>query len=267
MKNKIKNTVKKTFAVLICIIMLLTSIAICIPTKVVETSKTEQNIEEKITLDISNTDKIIVSSRSLMAQSRAEHTIYELVINNNTKLYFENENEANEKKQYLINNTDNLSVFVDSVVVEDKNCLTTNEESNKVINEYIGKYKKNKVCFPTISHNVSSSYGYRQSRGDFHTGLDLSGNYGDNIYSYKDGKVIKVQYSQKSYGNMVLLEHKDGTQTRYAHMSSIMVVNGQFVSCGETIGKMGSTGNSTGNHLHFEIIKNGKTVNPYNYIF
>ena len=66
---------------------------------------------------------------------------------------------------------------------------------------------------------------------------------------------------------MVLIQHNDGTQSRYAHMSSISVSKGQYVSCGQIIGHVGSTGNSTGNHLHFEIIINGKTVNPYNYIF
>ena len=66
---------------------------------------------------------------------------------------------------------------------------------------------------------------------------------------------------------MVLITHGDGTQTRYAHMSNINVSNGQIISCGQVIGHVGSTGNSTGNHLHFEIIINGATVNPYNYIF
>ena len=95
----------------------------------------------------------------------------------------------------------------------------------------------------------------------------MCGKYGDDIYAYKSGKVIKVQYSNVSYGNMVLIEHNDGTKTRYAHMSSIIVSNGQYVDCGQKIGYMGSTGNSTGNHLHFEIIVNNKAVNPYNYIF
>ena len=131
---------------------------------------------------------------------------------------------------------------------------------------YVNTYKKPTTHFPTNSHNVSSSYGDR-SRGDFHTGIDLCGNKGDNIYAYKSGTVIKTQYSNKSYGNMILLQHSDGTQTRYAHLSSIVVSNGQYVNSGQVIGYMGSTGNSTGNHLHFEIIVNGNTINPYNYIF
>lgn len=120
--------------------------------------------------------------------------------------------------------------------------------------------------FPTESHRVSSKYGNR-SRGDFHTGIDLCGGYGDNIYAYKKGTVIKVQYSKVSYGNMILMEHEDGMKTRYAHLSSIKVKNGECVYGGQIIGYMGATGNATGNHLHFEVIIGGKPVNPYNYIF
>ena len=145
--------------------------------------------------------------------------------------------------------------------------LTYNHTHVRIRNgKYINKYKKPTTCFPTISHKVSSTFGKR-SRGDYHTGIDLCGKYGDDIYAYKSGKVIKVQYSNVSYGNMVLIEHNDGTKTRYAHMSSIIVSNGQYVDCGQRIGYMGSTGNSTGNHLHFEIIINNKAVNPYSYIF
>ena len=106
-----------------------------------------------------------------------------------------------------------------------------------------------------------------ENAGDFHTGIDLAGNYGDKIFAYKKGTIVYVQYSNKSYGNMVLIEHDNGLKTRYAHMSSISVSNGQAVNCGQVIGHVGSTGNSTGNHLHFEVIINGSTVNPYNYIF
>lgn len=121
-------------------------------------------------------------------------------------------------------------------------------------------------CFPTKSHRISSRFGKR-SRGDFHTGIDLCGANGDNIYAYKSGKVIKVQYSKVSYGNMILIKHSNGLTTRYAHLNDIKVKLNQTVKMGELIGHMGSTGNSTGNHLHFEVIIGGEPVNPYNYIF
>lgn len=128
------------------------------------------------------------------------------------------------------------------------------------------KVSQNSYCFPTKSHKISSRFGKR-SRGDFHTGIDLCGANGDNIYAYKSGKVIRVQYSKVSYGNMILIKHSNGLTTRYAHLNDIKVKLNQTVKMGELIGHMGSTGNSTGNHLHFEVIIGGKPVNPYNYIF
>lgn len=211
-------------------------------------------------------NKIISSRGKIDRKQPVIYVLYELSINNKDKIYYTDMNIAENKKKYILNNTNNIRVTVSKVELENNNCITSNADAEAIINYYINKYPKIYTCFPTKSHKVSSTYGKR-SRGDFHTGIDLSGNYGDNIYAYKSGKIIKIQHSNVSYGNMVLIQHNDGMQTRYAHMSSINVKNGQSVSYGQIIGHVGSTGNSTGNHLHFEIIINGKTVNPYNYIF
>lgn len=110
---------------------------------------------------------------------------------------------------------------------------------------------------------ISSRYGNR-SRG-FHTGLDIAGSYGSPIVAADDGKVSFVGWSG-GYGKLVKIDHQNGYVTYYAHNSSFAVKVGQTVSKGQTIAYMGSTGNSTGNHCHFEIIKNGKTQNPQSYI-
>lgn len=110
---------------------------------------------------------------------------------------------------------------------------------------------------------ISSRYGYR-SRG-FHTGLDIAGSYGSSIVAADDGKVIFVGRSG-GYGNLVKIDHQNGYVTYYAHNSSFAVKVGQTVTKGQTIAYMGSTGNSTGNHCHFEIFKNGSRQNPENYI-
>lgn len=111
---------------------------------------------------------------------------------------------------------------------------------------------------------ISSPYGWRicpfHGR-EFHTGIDIPAPSGTNIYAARDGKVVLSTYGS-SYGNNVKLDHGGGTTTRYCHMSKRLVSVGQTVTAGQVIGKVGSTGSSTGNHLHFEIYLNGTRVNP-----
>lgn len=110
---------------------------------------------------------------------------------------------------------------------------------------------------------ISSRYGSR-SRG-FHTGLDIAGSYGSPIVAADHGKVIFAGWSG-GYGYMVKIDHQNGYVTYYAHNSKLTVKAGDIVTKGEVIAYMGSTGNSTGNHCHFEILKNGSTQNPERYI-
>lgn len=265
-----KRITKKIIAVLLCIAILISNISMYIP-KEKNTPIEEVAKVENFAVDYNRTEQKNVTSRSGLTTREKEkieyYTIYEFIINNETFLYFENIENANLQKDYLLKNTDNVNVTINELVKTNKNDLSETTTINNTVENYIARYKKKIICFPTKSHSISSTYGYRKSRGDFHSGIDLQGNYGDNIYAYKSGTIIKTQYSNVSYGNMVLIQHNDGTQSRYAHMSSISVSKGQYVNCGQIIGHVGSTGNSTGNHLHFEIIINGKTVNPYNYIF
>ena len=99
-----------------------------------------------------------------------------------------------------------------------------------------------------------------------HPAVDIYNSYGTEIYAASDGVCIKVKYSNVSYGNHIVIEHADGYETLYAHLSSIIIEENQSVKSGELIGYMGSTGNSTGNHLHFEIHNNGDKENPLKYI-
>lgn len=111
---------------------------------------------------------------------------------------------------------------------------------------------------------ISSGYGSRW--GSFHKGLDFAASAGTPVYASAAGKVIYSGYNSGGYGKLVIIEHNNGYQTYYAHNSSLYVNVGQNVSQGERIAGVGSTGDSTGNHLHFEIRKNGNPVNPANYI-
>lgn len=98
-----------------------------------------------------------------------------------------------------------------------------------------------------------------------HEGIDLAGPYGAPIYSTAMGTVIQPEAGGFGYGNQVLINHGFGYKTRYAHMSRISVRPGQVVKRGEKIGEMGSTGTSTGTHLHYEVLYRGIPVNPINY--
>lgn len=119
-------------------------------------------------------------------------------------------------------------------------------------------------------NRISDFYGYRRDPftggRKFHDGLDFSGPKGSPIYSTGDGKVISVTFSLRGYGNNVIVSHGFGYKTRYAHLSRILVKNGDAVKRGDAVGLLGNTGRSTGAHLHYEVIRNNETVNPMNFM-
>ncbi len=125
--------------------------------------------------------------------------------------------------------------------------------------------------WPCASYTISSYYGYRW--GSMHRGIDISASAGTDIYASRSGVVVvsMMGYSGSGfggYGNVIMIQHDDGTYTMYAHCQSRYVSVGDVVSQGQVIAGVGSTGNSTGNHLHFEIrmgVSSSTTVNPMNY--
>lgn len=116
---------------------------------------------------------------------------------------------------------------------------------------------------------INSRYGRRQDpitkRLRHHSGVDISADYGASIVSTADGVVSYSGYDQY-LGNLVKVDHGYGLETWYGHMSKRLVNKGEKVSRGDTLGRVGSTGKSTGPHIHYEVHVNGKTVDPKNYI-
>jgi len=112
---------------------------------------------------------------------------------------------------------------------------------------------------------LTSSYGARKDpfthEGDFHPGLDISADYGQPVLATGDATVATAGLNG-AYGNMVTLDHGFGIVTKYGHLSRVGVMGGQSVKRGEVIGYVGSTGRSTGSHLHYEIWMNGRLTNP-----
>lgn len=117
---------------------------------------------------------------------------------------------------------------------------------------------------------MASGYGYRRDpiygTTRFHAGMDFSSNIGTPVYATGDGVVTGAGW-ESGYGNAVVIDHGYHYTTRYAHLSEILVKNGQRVSRGDLIGKVGNTGKSTGPHLHYEVRLRGEPQNPVNYYF
>tara|TARA_B100001540_G_C15808675_1_gene643377 strand:+ start:1474 stop:2445 length:972 start_codon:yes stop_codon:yes gene_type:complete len=118
---------------------------------------------------------------------------------------------------------------------------------------------------------MASGYGYRihpiYKTRRMHAGMDFSAKTGTPIYATGDGTVSKVKKSRRGYGNHVIIDHGYGYKTLYAHMQKYIVRKGQKIKRGETIGYIGSTGTSVAPHLHYEVHKNNKKVNPVNYFY
>ncbi len=116
---------------------------------------------------------------------------------------------------------------------------------------------------------VTSRYGYRSDpftgRTTFHGGIDFGGPEGTNVFSVAPG-IVTYAGPRNGYGNMVEVSHGDGMSTRYAHASRVAVKVGDIVTKGQLVAYMGSTGRSTGPHLHYEVLRNGTQVDPATYI-
>ena len=127
--------------------------------------------------------------------------------------------------------------------------------------------------WPTWCHTITSYFGYRThpiyGNTRFHSGIDIGAGFGDTIMAAASGTVIYVEtpvpgqsWGGSGYGNYFIIDHGNGVSTLYAHCTNVYVTNGQSVSAGEAVGTVGSTGGSTGSHLHFEVRINGERVDP-----
>ncbi len=117
--------------------------------------------------------------------------------------------------------------------------------------------------WPSNHHYLS---GFDFSPSTNHNGIDIDGETGDAVYAVDNGVVVYAGWNNWGYGNVVVINHGNGWQTLYAHLSAYNVGCGQSVYQGNVIGAIGNTGNSSGSHLHFEMLYNGAKVNPWDYL-
>jgi len=145
------------------------------------------------------------------------------------------------------------TVEIEAPITEIKEVGTSDSLPRRAIGEFI---------MPTYGKLTE----YFHARGGTHDGIDIANKKGTPIYASDGGVVIQARNKGDGYGYNIIIDHENGFVSYYAHNSKMLVVEGQAVAQGEQIALMGSTGNSSGNHCHFEIRKNGVPVNPFDYI-
>ncbi len=163
-----------------------------------------------------------------------------------------------------------------------ENTMGINSDSNESVDNRIDTLKVTSIQrqeflknipngSPVVFKGVSSSFGWRKhpvlKKKEFHPGLDLRAKKGAKIYAPADGLVEFSGYHKRSgYGNLIILDHNFGFKTLYGHLSKRVVKNGEFVKKGELIGYVGSTGLSTGAHLHYGVMYLQRFLNPYYFV-
>lgn len=191
----------------------------------------------------------------LIEEKKQQITSYESDINNKEQAIKEYEAEIAEQNEIVAQ--------LEQAVAEEKKKILA--ESGKVLTYDGGMFK-----FPLASYTrISDDYGYRihpiLNVKQFHNGVDFAAPKGTAIYAAYDGVVVASAYSS-SMGNYVMINHGDGLYTIYMHASKLHVSKDDVVARGDKIAEVGSTGRSTGNHLHFSVRLNGSYVSPWNYL-
>lgn len=248
----------------------------------------EQPIYElKLVNRIENTekDKIIEKAKE---DATVTYKYYEVALNNNVVETVDTSKEAeelvNEIKNDGINENINLSIVekytkneeeiktndleIAKVNIENKVSETIKEiEEQEEEKNAIANINGIKLATLPVTGTISSRYGVSSRiRRSNHTGLDIAAKTGTPIKVMADGIVTNASYSG-SYGKLVKVDHGNGVETWYAHTSKMYVKKGQKVKAGDIIAEVGSTGNSTGPHLHLEIRLNGEHINPQKYVY
>jgi murein DD-endopeptidase MepM/ murein hydrolase activator NlpD len=162
----------------------------------------------------------------------------------------------------------NSNTYITELKDRTRTIVLFNELSKGNYDFYVNSLTESPNISPTFGV-VTSNYGYRKhpvyKRRIFHRGLDIANDLGTPIYATGDGVVIKSTWDSK-YGRYVKIKHAKGFITKYAHLNASYVKPGTIVTSGQMIGEMGKSGVTTGVHLHYEVIKNSRIMNPTNYV-
>lgn len=235
--------------------------------------KENKNIDSK-KLEVGSS-LVIRQNAPIVSVKITERVTYDKVIEHKVEKkdsadIYEGYTETQQKGSDGLSEVTSSIVTVNGEQVDEKNIVTTvkTEPVTEVL--LVGTKERpptvgsGKYAWPLKdSYRVTSKFGSRW--GDLHKGVDLACSTGTNIYAADGGTVIKAGYSG-TYGNLVVIDHQNGQETRYAHCSKLLVSVGDKVFQGQHIAEVGNTGRSTGPHLHFEIRIGGSPKNPFNYL-
>lgn len=246
------------------------------------TLKEEPNYELSFVSGIETTDEEVVLSKiqNLVETTYVRYAIY---LDNEVKGYAKTETEAQEaveniKQEYgnklelnlsvVTEYTENLDELMNSNVEVAKNDID-NELDKKIKQEE--KKKSSTVngvylAVKPVTGRISSRFGATNGRDHSHKGIDIAASTGTPIYAMADGTVTRAGWAN-GYGYLVVISHGNGIETYYGHCSKLHVKTGDKVEAGHHIAAVGSTGRSTGPHLHLEIRKNGTQLNPQKYVY
>lgn len=207
------------------------------------------------------------------------YKVYAIAVNNENATYVNTKTEAEEvvaklKEQYE-SKTDEIDITLNEIYTQEIEqtiqvasavSLTeekVEEEVEKQLSTLDGVY----FSVKPVLGNITSRFGANESiRDHTHKGIDIAASNGTTIVAAADGKVTYSGW-MSGYGNLIIITHENGIQTYYGHCSKLYVSEGKEVAAGDKIAAVGSTGYSTGNHLHFEIRKNGTQINPQTYLY
>ena len=244
--------------------------------------KQEPEYEQRLIIRSKETNENEIIEK-LAENSITTYKFYTVALNNKTKAHVDTIEEAEEvvneiKSEYKGEGLER-DITIEEVYTENKEEGKT--DTVKVAKKEVEKTAKKlleekeaitiingiNVSVLPVQGTITSRYGHvSRIRSGAHTGLDIATSTGTAIKVVADGKVTFAGYSG-SYGYLIKVDHGKGVETWYAHCSKLYVKEGQKVSAGDKIGAVGSTGNSTGPHLHLEIRINGSTVNPQKYLY
>lgn len=219
-----------------------------------------ENVEEYSKKIYSKIQKVIPEKMYSALVENYINKVKPKIVDFNISSLIENKNIDNTVAVF---NEDDIVINRDEFTLAEE-AITTSSEISLMDMDREEIAKKNISIALPVNGTVTSDYGAREEvfkNVGYHTGVDIANTLNTPVASATDGKVVLAESMHKYYGNNIEIE-KDGVIFKYAHLNQINVKEGDIVSQGDIIGLMGSTGASTGSHLHFEIKINGRTVDP-----